>query len=181
MKRPFFLEYLWGGCVYIHNKAITILGIDPGYGRVGFGVIKLMGNKFSHTAHGVIETSKKKDLPYRLNEIFESIIEIIRQYNPEEISIERLFFFKNVTTALAVSEARGVIQLVSFREGLKIFEYTPFEIKQAVTGNGRAEKGQMQRVLKMFLGLQATPKPDDAADALAAAICHANSRSSYKR
>ena len=107
--------------------------------------------------------------------------EIIQRYSPIEIAIERLFFFKNVTTALSVSEARGVIQLASFREGLKIFEYTPFEIKQAVTGNGRAEKGQMQRVLKMFLGLQATPKPDDAADALAAAICHANSRGSPKR
>ena len=132
-----------------------------------------------HTVHGVIETSKKKKLSYRLNEIFESVSEIIKNYRPEELSIERLFFFRNVTTALAVSEARGVIQLACFKEGLKIFEYTPFEIKQAVTGNGRAEKGQMQRVLKMFLKLQATPKPDDAADALAAAICHANSRSSY--
>ncbi len=147
---------------------------------MGFGIIRLTGNKFSHTAHGVIETTKKKKLSYRLNEIFESIIEIIQRYKPEELAIEQLFFFKNVTTALAVSEARGVIQLVSFREGLSIFEYTPFEIKQAVTGNGRAEKGQMQRVLKMFLGLQSTPKPDDAADALAAAICHANSRGSHR-
>ncbi|MEA1883893.1 MAG: crossover junction endodeoxyribonuclease RuvC [Thermotogota bacterium] len=160
---------------------MTILGIDPGYGRVGFGIIQLTGNKFSHTAHGVIETTKKKKLPYRLNEIYNSINEIIQRYAPEEIAIEQLFFFKNVTTALAVSEARGVIQLASFQRGLKIFEYTPFEIKQAVTGNGRAEKGQIQRVLKMFLGLQTTPKPDDAADALAAAICHANSRNSHSR
>jgi len=170
---------LWGSCIFIQNKQVTILGIDPGYGRVGFGVIQSGGNKLVHTVHGVIETSKKKKLSYRLNEIFESVSEIIKNYRPEELSIERLFFFRNVTTALAVSEARGVIQLACFKEGLKIFEYTPFEIKQAVTGNGRAEKGQMQRVLKMFLKLQATPKPDDAADALAAAICHANSRSSY--
>jgi len=170
-----------GSCVGIQRKTVTILGIDPGYGRVGFGIIQLTGNKFVHTAHGVIETTKKEKLSYRLNEIFESVNEIIGRYEPEELAIEQLFFFRNVTTALAVSEARGVIQLASFREGLKIFEYTPFEIKQAVTGNGRAEKGQMQRVLKMFLGLQSTPKPDDAADALAAAICHANSRGSHKR
>lgn len=170
-----------GGCVYIQSKSVTILGIDPGYGRVGFGIIQLTGNKFSHSAHGVIETTKKKPLPYRLNEIFNSINEIIQKYKPEEMAIEQLFFFRNVTTALAVSEARGVMQLAAFREGLKIFEYTPFEIKQAVTGNGRAEKGQMQRVLKMFLGLQATPKPDDAADALAAAMCHANSRGSFRK
>ncbi len=170
-----------GSCVSIQTKKVTILGIDPGYGRVGFGIIQLTGNKFVHTAHGVIETSKKEKLSYRLNEIYESVNEIIERYKPEEVAIERLFFFRNVTTALAVSEARGVIQLASFRESLDIYEYTPFEIKQAVTGNGRAEKGQMQRVLKMFLSLQSTPKPDDAADALAAAICHANSRGSYKR
>jgi len=170
-----------GSCVLIQNNKITILGIDPGYGRVGFGVIRLTGNKYNHVAHGVIETSKKEKLSYRLNEIYDSLNEIIDTYSPEELAIEQLFFFRNVTTALAVSEARGVIQLASFRKGLSIFEYTPFQIKLAITGNGRAEKGQMQRVLKVFLGLQATPKPDDAADALAAAICHANSRSSLKR
>jgi crossover junction endodeoxyribonuclease RuvC len=155
---------------------MKILGIDPGYGRVGFGVISATGNKFSHVVHGVIETTKKKELSFRLNEIYESMTEIIEDYKPDEVSIEKLFFFKNVTTAMAVSEARGVIQLAAFQKGLKIFEYNPFEIKMAVTGNGRAEKGQIQRVLKMFLGLKGTPKPDDAADGLAAALCHINSR-----
>jgi crossover junction endodeoxyribonuclease RuvC len=160
---------------------MKILGIDPGYGRVGFGVISTVGNKFSHVVHGVIETTKKKELAYRLNEIFDSLNEIIDEYEPVEVSIEKLFFFKNVTTAMAVSEAKGVIQLVAFQKGLKIYEYNPFEIKMAVTGNGRAEKGQIQRVLKMFLGLKGTPKPDDAADGLAAALCHINSRNHLKK
>ncbi|HOO32499.1 MAG TPA: crossover junction endodeoxyribonuclease RuvC [Thermotogota bacterium] len=155
---------------------MKILGIDPGYGRIGFGVISATGNRFSHVVHGVIETTKKKELPFRLNEIYESINKIIDEYEPDEVSIEKLFFFKNVTTAMAVSEARGVIQLAAYQKGLPIFEYNPFEIKMAVTGNGRAEKGQVQRVLKMFLGLSGTPKPDDAADGLAAALCHLNSR-----
>jgi len=163
----------------IQNKSIKILGIDPGYGRVGFGIINAQGNKFVHTVHGVIETTKDEQLAYRLNEIYESLNTLIEKYEPDELSIEKLFFFKNVTTAMAVSEARGVMQLLAYRAQMKIFEYTPFEIKQAVTGNGRAQKGQIQRVLKLLLNLKATPKPDDAADALAAAICHLNSRRSY--
>lgn len=163
----------------IQTKNLKILGIDPGYGRVGFGIIAAEGNKFIHTVHGVVETTKKELLSYRLNEIYDSLNTIIEKYKPEELSIEKLFFYKNVTTAMAVSEARGVMQLLAYRAGMKIFEYTPFEIKQAVTGNGRAEKGQIQRVLKLLLNLKTTPKPDDAADALAAAICHLNSRKSH--
>ena len=156
-------------------KNSRIIGIDPGYGRVGYGLVEKKGNHISYFAHGVIETTKKKKLAYRLCEIDEEIGAIIDEFQPTEASIEKLFFFRNVTTAMAVSEARGVIQLCIYKKEIAIHEYAPFEIKQAVTGNGRAEKGQIQRVLKMLLNLSKTPKPDDAADALAACICHANS------
>lgn len=152
-----------------------ILGVDPGYGTVGYGVIEVTGNRFQHVAHGAICTTKKTDLSYRLEEIYDSMMELIKEYRPGESAIEKLFFFRNVTTAMAVSEARGVIQLSLAKSGIFIAEYTPFQVKQAVTGSGKAEKGQIQRVLKMLLKLGSTPKPDDAADALAVAICHANS------
>lgn len=154
---------------------MRILGIDPGYGIVGYGVIEITGNRFFHVAHGAIRTNKNFELCFRLEEIYESLNDIIKKYNPEESAVEKLFFFRNVTTAMAVSEARGVIQLSLVKAGLNIAEYTPFQVKQAVTGSGKAEKGQIQRVLKMLLNLSATPKPDDAADALAVAMCHANS------
>jgi len=160
----------------VEQKPLVILGIDPGYGLVGYGLLAVAGNRFAHIAHGAITTTKKKPLAFRLNEIYVELGNIISKYKPEEVSIESLFFYRNVTTAMAVSEARGVIQLIMEQSNIKIFEYTPFQIKQAVTGNGRAEKGQMQRALKLFLGLESTPKPDDAADALGAAVCHANSR-----
>ena len=154
----------------------TILGIDPGYGRIGYGVLLVRANRFFHLGHGVIETDKQAPIPSRLNQIFEDISRLIAHFSPQEAAVETLFFFRNVTTAMNVSEARGVIQLALFRGGVSIAEYTPFQVKQSATGSGKAEKGQVQRVLKMLLHLDATPKPDDAADALAAALCHAHTR-----
>ena len=164
----------------MNKNKVRILGIDPGYGIVGFGVVEKEGNHFHCLDLGVIRTEKDQELAFRLNQIFTGINEIIEKYRPNESAIEKLFFLKNVTTAMAVSEARGVIQLSLFRAGVEIFEYTPFQVKQAVTGNGHAEKGQIQRVLKMILHLETTPKPDDAADAVAIALCHGNSRTFFK-
>ncbi|BBE31123.1 crossover junction endodeoxyribonuclease RuvC [Tepiditoga spiralis] len=153
---------------------MRILGIDPGYGRIGYGILDKVGNKFKMIKYGVIYTDKDLPLTKRLNQIYDKIIELIEEFNPDESSVEELFFFRNVTTAIQVGEARGVILLALEKSKVPIFEYTPYQIKQAVTGYGRAEKGQIQRTLKIFLNLEKTPTPDDAADALAAAFCHGN-------
>ena len=153
---------------------MRILGIDPGYGRIGYGILDKVGNKFKMIKYGVIYTDKSLPLTKRLNQIYDEIINLIEEFKPDESSVEELFFFRNVTTAIQVGEARGVILLALERNKVPIFEYTPYQIKQAVTGYGRAEKGQIQRTLKIFLNLEKTPTPDDAADALAAAFCHGN-------
>lgn len=157
-----------------------ILGIDPGYGKVGYGILHAVGNQLFHIAHGVIRTNPQKPLPFRLSEIYDTLTQIVKEYHPTESAVESLFFFRNVTTAISVSEARGVIQLCLFQCGLPIFEYTPHQVKQSVTGHGRAEKGQIQRSIRLLLHLEKTPKPDDAADGLAIAICHANSRKTMR-
>ncbi|AEX85805.1 Holliday junction resolvase [Marinitoga sp. 1135] len=155
---------------------MRILGIDPGYGRIGFGVIDKIGNTFKLIDFGVIETDKNADLNKRLLEIYEKMNELINKYNPDEAAVESLFFFKNVKTAIQVGEARGVILLTLQQAGLVIAEYTPYQVKQAITGYGRAEKGQIQRMLKTIFNLKKTPTPDDAADAIAIAFCHGNYR-----
>ncbi|MDO7977821.1 crossover junction endodeoxyribonuclease RuvC [Oceanotoga teriensis] len=155
---------------------MRILGIDPGYGRIGYGLLDKTGNKFKTVNYGVIYTDKELDLPSRLHQIQNSIYELVNKYEPDESSVEELFFFRNVTTAIQVGEARGVILVSLVEKNIPIYEYTPFQIKQAVTGYGRAEKGQIQRTLKLLLNLKKTPTPDDAADALAAAFCHGNFR-----
>jgi crossover junction endodeoxyribonuclease RuvC len=160
------------------NEGTIILGIDPGYGTVGYGLIAICGNRFVHVAHGAIRTTSNQPLPLRLSEIYDAITRILDEYRPTEAAVESLFFFRNVTTALAVSEARGVIQLNLYQHSVLSHEYTPFQVKQAVSGNGRAEKGQVQRIVKTLLHMDKNPTPDDAADALAIAICHANSRDS---
>ena len=152
---------------------MRIIGIDPGTGILGFGVIEVSarGNPKMITA-GVITTPAHTPLEDRLLEIFDGLTEIIAETNPEVMSIEKLFFAQNVTTAISVSHARGVAMLTGRQAGLEIAEYTPLQIKQTLTGYGRASKKQMQEMVKLQLGLNSIPKPDDAADGLAAAITH---------
>lgn len=147
-----------------------ILGIDPGTGRLGFGVIEKNSNLLNLVDAGVITTDKSLSDSQRLKIIFDDITEIISKTNPDIISIEKLFFSQNVTTAMTVSQARGVVLLLAEQNSLPIFEYTPLQIKQALTGYGRADKKQIQNMVKIILKLKEIPKPDDCADALAAAI-----------
>jgi crossover junction endodeoxyribonuclease RuvC len=152
---------------------MRILGIDPGTGIVGFGVIETNGRKHQLVDAGVIRTPAGQLDELRLLTIFDSITEIIELNKPDYIVIERLFFARNVTTAMSVSQARGVLLLASTRAGVNIVEYTPLQIKQALTGYGRADKRQIQEMVKVLLNLSEIPKPDDCADALAAALTHA--------
>ena len=150
---------------------MRILGIDPGYGIVGWGLIDA-DNGIQVIDYGVVSTPKELTLPERLEVIYSSIQSLINSYKPDVMAVEELFYFKNQTTVIPVAEARGVILLSARMCKLPIFEYTPLQIKQALTGFGRAEKKQMQLVVQSILGLEKIPRPDDAADALAVAICH---------
>ena len=153
---------------------MRILGIDPGYGIVGFGIIDYENSNYKVVDYGVIETPKEEDISVRLAMIYDAIGKLTEAFKPDQIAVEELFYFKNQTTVIPVAEARGVILLAAVHSCGEIFEYTPLQIKQALTGNGRAEKAQVQFMVKAILGLEKIPKPDDAADALAVAICHAN-------
>lgn len=155
---------------------MRIIGIDPGTGILGFGVIDSEGGKTTMVDAGVIRTKVHQPLDERLEEIFNCIKEIIEVCKPSVMVIEKLFFAQNVTTAMSVSHARGVVMLAGKLASLEIVEYTPLQIKQALTGYGRADKKQMQEMVKIMLGLKEVPKPDDCADALAAALMHASSR-----
>ncbi len=153
---------------------MVILGIDPGYGTVGFGVIESFGgNRIRPVEYGVIQTPKEDSLPKRLKIIADGFDYIIDKYRPESVAIEELFFQNNQKTAIAVAEARGAILLTVYNKCKKLYEYTPMQIKQALTGYGLADKKQIQYMVKVLLKLDAVPKPDDAADALAVAITHA--------
>jgi crossover junction endodeoxyribonuclease RuvC len=154
---------------------MRIIGIDPGTGILGFGIIEVQKNKNILVDAGVIRTPVKEDDAVRLQTIYDEISDIIAQTKPQEMSVERLFFAQNVTTAMTVAQARGVILLTAMQAGLVIAEYTPLQIKQALTGYGRAEKKQMQEMVRVLLGLKEIPQPDDCADALAAALTHAAS------
>lgn len=152
---------------------MRLLGIDPGTGILGFGVIEVGKNsKTSLIDGGVIRTPANQPLDERLIEIYRHIASVIAKNKPQVMVIEKLFFAQNVTTAMSVSHARGVAMLTGKLAGLEIAEYTPLQIKQALTGYGRADKKQMQEMVRVLLGLKEVPKPDDCADALAAAICH---------
>ncbi len=151
---------------------MRILGIDPGTGILGFGVIEASNNKAQLVDAGVIRTPPKQDAAIRLQTIFEEMTDIIVQSKPTDMAVEKLFFAQNVTTAMTVSQARGVVLLAGQQAGLSIAEYTPLQIKQALTGYGRAEKKQIQEMVRVILGLDKAPTPDDCADALAAAITH---------
>ena len=149
---------------------MRILGIDPGTGRLGFGVIDAVKGKYTLVDAGVVTTPAHTPTNERLEDIFDSLTEIIEQTKPDRMAIEKLFFARNVTTAMSVAEARGVALLVGQKARLPIEEYTPMQIKQAITGYGKADKKQMQEMVRLQLNLKEVPKPDDAADALAAAI-----------
>lgn len=149
---------------------MRIIGIDPGTGILGFGVIDAKKGKTQLVTAGVITTPPHTPLPDRLEEIYDGLTEIIAETSPDVMAIEKLFFNQNITTAMSVSHARGVAMLTGQQAKLRIEEYTPLQIKQTMTGYGRADKKQMQEMVRMQLGLVEVPKPDDCADALAAAI-----------
>ncbi len=155
---------------------MRIIGIDPGTGILGFGVIEADGQKLQLVDAGVIRTPVHEDDAVRLETIYQELTDIIVAAKPQIMSVEKLFFARNVTTAMTVSQARGVVLLCARLAQLEIFEYTPMQIKQAVTGYGKADKKQMQEMVRVLLNLKEIPKPDDAADALAAAITHAGMR-----
>lgn len=159
---------------------MIILGIDPGFAILGYGIIEVSGNRFSALKYGAITTPSGMPMPQRLKIIYDELSFVISEYQPEEIAVEELFFNKNSKTALMVGQARGAVILACANNGIDVFEYTPLQIKQALVGYGRAEKKQIQVMVKHILNLDAIPKPDDTADALAAAVCHANSRSFKK-
>lgn len=151
---------------------MRIIGIDPGTGILGFGVVDIVGNKTKLVTAGVITTPAHTPIDERLEEIFDGLTEIIAETKPSVMAIEKLFFSRNVTTAISVAQARGVAMLTGRKAKLPIAEYTPQQIKQSLTGYGKADKKQVQEMVRIQLGLSETPKPDDCADALAAAITH---------
>ena len=153
---------------------MRILGIDPGLAIVGFGFVDKIGSKLHPIQYGCITTEAETDQGVRLKQIYETSLQLIDKYKPDAVAIEKLFFNKNVTTALSVGQARGVLVLAAVQRGLPVAEYTPLQVKQAVVGYGKAEKRQVQEMVRMFLNLVSVPKPDDVADALAVAICHAH-------
>lgn len=151
---------------------MIVLGIDPGIAIMGYGVIEFNGNKVKVLENGVITTSSKTDTPKRLEILYDNLDNIIKEYKPDEFAIEELFFNQNVKTAITVGHARGIQVLCAKQNNIDIYEYTPLQIKQAITGYGRASKKQMQMTITSLLNLRSIPKPDDAADALSVALCH---------
>ncbi len=151
----------------------VILGIDPGTATMGWGVIRQEANRLYYVQHGTITTPSVWEMPRRLGRLFDGVTELVKGYRPETVAIEELFFNTNVSTAITVGQARGVAILASYRAGIEVAEYTPLQVKQAVTSYGRADKRQVQEMVQALLNLPAIPRPDDAADGLAIAICHA--------
>ena len=151
-----------------------ILGIDPGTGRLGFGVIDVVNGKPTLVDAGVITTPPHSEESSRLLTIFDELSELIKDLKPDTMAVEKLFFAQNVTTAMSVAQARGVILLTGKQAGLELFEYTPLQIKMALTGYGKASKQQIQEMVRVLLGLKEIPRPDDAADALAVALIHSH-------
>ena len=159
---------------------MRILGIDPGTARLGYGIIDA-DDTYQAVSHGVIETSPSHSMPMRLLELHEALRSLIAEHEPRVMAIEQLFFSRNVTTAIAVGQARGVALLLGAQSGLDVIEYTPAEIKQAISGYGNADKHQVQAMVQLLLELDTQPHPDDAADALAVALCHGQSRAFRER
>lgn len=156
---------------------MIILGVDPGTATTGYGVIRKTPAKLEFICHGQIQTESNRPLAERLNEIDRQLARVIKKHQPVRVAVEDIFFFKNLKTAVAVSQARGVILARAAKMKIPVVEFTPLQIKQAVTSYGRADKTQVQKMVKLLLSLKEIPRPDDAADALAAAICCANTMS----
>ena len=154
---------------------MRILGIDPGIAIVGFGFIDKEGSKLTPVQYGCIQTEAHTPTEERLLQVYEATLQLLDKYKPDAMALEKLFFNRNVTTAFTVGQARGVQILAAVQRGIPVAEYTPLQVKQAVVGYGKAEKKQVQEMVRMFLKLKAIPKPDDVADALAVAVCHAHS------
>ena len=156
---------------------MLVLGVDPGTAITGYGLVRQApdGDRLEAVAYGVITTPSDWAMPQRLRKIYQDLTDLIREHDPTEAAVEQLFFSRNVKTALAVGQARGVVLLTLADSDLAVHEYTPLQVKQSVVGYGRAEKAQVQDLVRLLLGLQAVPQPDDAADALAIAICHVHS------
>ncbi len=149
-----------------------VVGFDPGTARLGFGVVE-GDDEPTPIDYGVIETAASEPMAERLKQLYEGVVAILQQYRPDVCAIEQLFFSRNVTTALSVGQARGIVMLAAAQAAVPVVEYTPAEVKQAVSGYGKADKAQMQEMVRLILGLREAPYPDDAADALAVALCHA--------
>ncbi|WP_129722639.1 crossover junction endodeoxyribonuclease RuvC [Xylanivirga thermophila] len=154
---------------------MIILGIDPGMAILGYGVVEVENHQMQVIDFGTVTTPAGMEMQNRLVNIYDGVVELIDRFKPDAIAVEELFFNKNVKTALAIGHARGVAVLAGAKKGIPLFEYTPLQVKQAVVGYGRADKNQVQQMVKMILGLRCIPKPDDAADALAICVCHAHS------
>ena len=155
---------------------MVILGIDPGLATLGYGVIETQGDRRHMIQFGTVTTPAGVAMPYRLRAIAQGVRQLMDVYQPDEVAFEELFFSKNITTGMAVSMARGVALVAAAQRTEELYEYTPMQIKQAVTGYGKADKAQVQQMVKMITGMDSIIRPDDAADAVAAAICHAHSR-----
>lgn len=157
------------------NEQTIVLGIDPGYAITGYGLVSYRNNHFDCLDYGVIRTRSQELFSLRLLKIYSQLEALIATWKPDAVAVEELFFSRNTTTAIGTAQARGVAVLSGARAGLPVFEYTPMQVKLAVSGYGKADKQQVQQMVRVLLNLQGLPKPDDAADALAVAICHAHS------
>ena len=157
---------------------MIVLGIDPGYAIVGVGVVEYRNSRFSLVSYGAITTDAGVPFNRRLEIIYDELTEIIEKYKPDAMSVEKLFYNSNAKTVIDVSQARGVIMLAAQKTNTPVFEYTPLQVKQSVVGYGRADKKQVQEMTRRILSLDAVPKPDDTADAIAMAICHAHTSGS---
>ncbi|NMB02893.1 MAG: crossover junction endodeoxyribonuclease RuvC [Firmicutes bacterium] len=160
---------------------MIVLGIDPGTAITGYGVVRVENNKHTVLGYGAIRTPAKQITSLRLETIYAELTKLINEFNPDCLAVEELFFNKNVSTALAVGQARGVSILAGSHAGLPVFEYTPLQVKTAVTGYGRATKDQVAYMVRMLLGLQEVPKPDDVTDALAICLCHGYNANNWGR
>jgi len=155
------------------GRGHTILGIDPGTATMGWGVVRQEGSQLRYVQHGAITTPSTWEMPRRLGRLFDGVTQLVEGYRPDTVAVEELFFNTNVTTAITVGQARGVALLAAYRAGIELAEYTPLQVKQAVTSYGRADKRQVQEMVRALLNLREIPRPDDAADGLAIAITHA--------
>jgi crossover junction endodeoxyribonuclease RuvC len=162
------------------SQVLRVLGIDPGYAIVGWGVLDYDGYRFSPVEHGAVLTDAGLAFERRLEVIWDELSAVVERLRPSAMAVERLYFTTNQKTAIAVAEARGVILLCGVKHDISVFEYTPLQVKQSVVGYGKAEKNQVMQMVKTLLKLDKVPKPDDTADALAIAICHAHTHSSWK-